>query len=64
MPDTEYLRIAIFRLEDCSKRLLEVSEQVRSRALRQRLLTLSRELAKHADALAGEGVPPSTNPDE
>jgi hypothetical protein len=59
MPDTEYLRIAIFRLEDCAKRLLEVSEQVQSRSLRQQLLTLSRELNRHADGLAVEGVPPS-----
>jgi hypothetical protein len=61
MPDTEYLRIAIFRLEDTAKRLLEVSEQVQSRALRRKLLTLSRELTKDADALAVEGVTPSAD---
>jgi hypothetical protein len=61
MVDSEFMRIAIFRLEDCARRLLELGEQVQSRALRQRLLTLSRELSKHADALADGGVDPAAD---
>lgn len=56
MIDGEFLRIAIFRLEDCAKRILELSEQVQSRPLRQRLFSLSRELTKHADALVVDAV--------
>jgi hypothetical protein len=54
--DDEFVRIAIFRLEHCSKWLLELSEQVQSRALRRRLLQLSRQLTAHAEALA-DGCP-------
>lgn len=61
MVDTELIRIAIFRLDDCANRLLELSEQVESRTLRQRLLMLSRELAKHAEALADGGADPAAN---
>lgn len=56
MEDTEFVRIAIFRIEDCSKRLLELAEQVQSRPLRHRLSKLSRELEEHARALS-DGEP-------
>jgi len=42
--DPEAVRIAIFRMEQCSNGLRELSGQVESPALRKRLRFLSREL--------------------
>lgn len=56
MADGEFVRIAIFKLEDCAKRMLELSEQVQSRALHHRLSLLSRELSDLARALAEGGA--------
>jgi hypothetical protein len=59
MADGEFVRIAIFKLEDCSKRMLELSEQVQSRSLHHRLSLLSRELSDLAKELA-EGIADGT----
>ena len=60
MVDSELVRIAVFRLDDCAKRLLELAEQVQSRPLRRRLSMLSRELEGHAKALADSGPGPAS----
>jgi hypothetical protein len=56
MKDGEFVRIAIFRLRDCAKRMLELSEQVESRALHHRLSLLSGELSTLATQLAEESA--------
>jgi hypothetical protein len=55
MADGEFVRAAIFKLEDCATLMLELSDQVQSRSLHHRLSLLSRELSDLARALA-EGI--------
>lgn len=54
MADGEFVRIAMFRLRDCARRMQELSEQVDSPALQQRLERLSREIAAFAQELADD----------
>ena len=51
LADAESLRIAIFKLENCSKWMLGLSEQTESKTLRQCLFLLSQDLAAKVDEL-------------
>jgi hypothetical protein len=57
--DAEAARIAIFRMEQCSNGLRELSGQVQSPALRKRLQILSRKLTAFANELAESALDPA-----
>jgi len=61
MVDDEFVRIAVFQLEQCAKALHKLSERVQSALVRERLLLLSAQLAANGSALAGVARDHSTD---
>jgi hypothetical protein len=51
MADDESLRIAIFKLENCARWMLGLSQQTESETLRRCLLLLSRDLEAKVEEL-------------